>query len=138
MKLVAVRDFVRVNCKIWELIFPINIKNEAVSRGAGAQSVIVNRLVMGPIPTQEDEIFIYIYIFISFLWCRAKGKARRWVPPLNTKCLQKLAESGERSILILGSLCLPCCVRNTAWSWKKKRKSQIITFSSVHCLSDTQ
>ena len=37
------------------------------SRGAGAQSVPVNRLVVGSIPTRGDEIFIYIYIFISSL-----------------------------------------------------------------------
>ena len=60
-------------------------------------------------------IFIYIYNFISSLWCR--GKARHWVPPLNTQCLQKSAEIGEQSVLTLGSLCLPCCVRDTAWSW---------------------
>ena len=30
--------------------------------------------------------------------------------------LQNSAESGQRSVLTLGSLCLPCCVRDTAWS----------------------
>ena len=34
----------------------------------------------------------YIYIFISSLWCG--GKARRWVLPLKTQCLQNSAESG--------------------------------------------
>ena len=43
---------------------------------------------------------------------------RRWVPPLDTQCLQKLAESGERGVLTLGSLCLSCCVLDTAQSWK--------------------
>ena len=27
------------------------------------------------------------------------------------------AENGERSVLTLGYLCLPCSVRDTAWSW---------------------
>ena len=43
--------------------------------------------------------------------------ARRWVLPLNAQCLQNWAESGERSVLTIDSLCLPCCVRDTAWSW---------------------
>ena len=34
-------------------------------RVAGAQSVPVNRLAVGSIPTR-DKIFIYIYIFIFF------------------------------------------------------------------------
>ena len=38
-----------------------------------------------------------IYIFISSLWCR--GKARRWVLPLNTQCLQNTAVNGELSVL---------------------------------------
>ena len=44
----------------------INFNFEA-SRGAGAESVPVNRLVVGSNPTRGDEIFIYIYIFISLL-----------------------------------------------------------------------
>ena len=53
-------------------------------------------------------------ISISSHWCG--GKERRWVPPLNTRCLRNSAESGERSVWTLGSLCLSCCVRE-AWSW---------------------
>ena len=45
------------------------------SRGAGAQSVPVNRLVVGSIPTRGDEIFIYIYILIFTLWYRGEGAA---------------------------------------------------------------
>ena len=37
------------------------------------------------------------------LWCRSK--------------VRNTAESGERSVLTLGSLYLPCCRRDTAWSW---------------------
>ena len=40
---------------------------EEAGPGAAAQSVPVNRLVVGSIPTRGDEIFIYIYIFISSL-----------------------------------------------------------------------
>ena len=29
----------------------------------------------------------------------------------------EFAESKERSVLTLGSLCLPCCIRNTSCSW---------------------
>ena len=36
------------------------------SRGAGEQSVTVNRLVVGLIPTRGNEIFILIYISIFF------------------------------------------------------------------------
>ena len=55
-------------------------------------------------PLKEIKYLFYLYIFISSLWCR--GKERRWFPPLNTKCLLNLAESGERSVLILNFLCL--------------------------------
>ena len=33
------------------------------------------------------------------------------------QCLQNSAERWERSVLTLGSLCPPCRVRDTAWSW---------------------
>ena len=65
-----------------------------------------NRLIVGSIPTRGHNLYFH---FIAL--------ARRWVQPLNTQCLQNLAESGERSVLTLGSLYLPCCVRDTAWSW---------------------
>ena len=89
--------------------------SQVASRGAAAQSATVKLTGCGFDPHSRNEIFIYIYIFITLLWCR--GKAWRWVLPLNTQCLQNSAESGERSDLALGSLCLPCCVRDTAWSW---------------------
>ena len=89
---------------------------------------------MGSIPARGDEIFTYIYISISTLWCR--GKERRWVPPLNTQCLHNSTENGERSILTLGSLCLPCCMRNTAWICfylhkKKIEKNLLFVFYTV-------
>ena len=43
-------------------------------------------------------------------------KTRRWVQPFNMQCLQNSAERGERGVLRLGSLCLPC-VRDTACNW---------------------
>ena len=55
---------------------------------------------------EEMKIYLKFY-FISSLWCR--GKERLWVLPLNTQCLLSSAESGEQSVLILGSLCLHCC-----------------------------
>ena len=54
---------------------------------------------------------------------------RRWVLSLNTPCLQNSAESGERSVLTLGSLCLPCCVRDTVWSWFNLIKFYLYWFS---------
>ena len=76
-----------------------------------------SRLVVGSMPTRRNEIFTYIYISMSSLWCR--GQAQRWVLPLNTQSLQSSAESEERSVLTLGSLCLLCSVQDTAWSKKK-------------------
>ena len=100
---------------LWNKI--INTNKPVVAQGHKVW--LWNRLVVFSIPARGNEykmnIFIYIYIFIPLLWCR--GKARRWVPPHNTQCLQNSAECGERSVLTLDSPCLPCCVRDTAWSW---------------------
>ena len=54
---------------------------------------------------REMKYLYKIYISITSLWLR--GKVRRRVSPLNTKCLQNFAESRERSVLTPGSLCLP-------------------------------
>ena len=51
--------------------------------------MIVNAIGCGFDPHSKKNI----YIFISSLWCQ--GKARRWVPPLNTQCPQNSAENGE-------------------------------------------
>ena len=58
-------------------------------------------------------LFTFIFLFLRF---GVEVKVRRWVPPLNTQYLQNSAESEEHSVLILGSLYLLCCVRDTAWS----------------------
>ena len=46
-----------------------------------------------------------LWVFISSLWCQ---------------CLQNLAENGERSVLTLGSVCLPCCV----WGIQREADNQ--------------
>ena len=76
---------------------------------------LIRRLVVSSIPT-GNKIFICVYISVFLLWCRGKG--RHWVLPLNTQCLQSSAKSGERSVLTLGYLCLPCCdaMRDTTWN----------------------
>ena len=40
---------------------------------------------------------IYLNVYFHFFAL----ESRRWIPLLNTKCLQNSAESGERSVLIL-------------------------------------
>ena len=42
------------------------MKTKEASRSAGAQSVTVNLLIVGSIPTRGDEIFTKIYISIRF------------------------------------------------------------------------
>ena len=44
------------------LVFVLVFSFRIASRGAGAQSVPVSRLVVGSIPTRGDEIF-YIFMF---------------------------------------------------------------------------
>ena len=92
---------------VWNWM-PVNMK---AYRGEAAQSVTVKPTGCG----FEEMKYLLKFIFFSSLWCR--GKARRWDLSLNTQCIQNPAESGERSVLILDSICLPCYVRDTAWSW---------------------
>ena len=49
-------------------------------------------------------------------------------PPFNTQCLQNSAVSGERSVLTLGSFCLPCCMRNTAGICKNTNLGFFLAF----------
>ena len=51
----------------------------------------------------EEMKYLPKFIF-PFLRSGIETKARRWVPPLNTQCLQNPAESGERSVITLCSL----------------------------------
>ena len=87
--------------------------------------VITTNIFLGPVLAQGHKAGAKYDCKIDWLWVRSaleqmkhlfwcRGKARRRVPPFNTQCLQNLAESGERSALTLGSLCLPCCVRDAA------------------------
>ena len=65
-------------------------------------------------------LFYKYYKTVEFGWLNAlisETAGSNLFPPLNTQCLQNLAESGERNVLTQGSLCLRCCVRDTAWSW---------------------
>ena len=66
----------------------------------------------------------YYLIIISFLFL-ALVRRQIAVLPLNTQCLQNSAESEEEpSVLTLGSLCLPCYMRDTGeWTWKKRKRS---------------
>ena len=68
---------------------------------------------MGSIPTR-NQIF---NIFISSLWCQ--GKARCWVPPLNTQWLLNLAEHRERNIVTLSFVWLTYYVREERDAKKK-------------------
>ena len=91
------------------------------------------RQVVSSISTWENELF---NIFISSLWFQAK--AQSWVLPLNPQCLQSSVESGEGSALPPGSLCLPCCMRDTAWSWKKNISSTSINIKKyIHFRNKT-
>ena len=72
------------------------------------------------IPTQGSEMFI----IFSFL--RSDVEAKHGVEfRHSTHNASRTEESGERSVLTLGSHCLPCYIRNTAWDYK-------ILFSKFH------
>ena len=53
--------------------------------------------------------------YLKFPFFRSNVEAKLNVPPLHTECLQNSAENKERSILILGSLCLLFYIRDTIW-----------------------
>ena len=65
--------------------------------------------------SREWSISLNLYFHFFALVSRQR---RRRAPPFITQCLQNSAESGKRSFWRLGYLCLPCYVRDTAWSWK--------------------
>ena len=79
------------------------------SRGAGAQSVTVKPTGCGFDP-HSRRWNIYFNLYFHFI-ALVSNTAQCWVLPINTQCLQNSAESGERSVLTIGSLCLLCqCV----------------------------
>ena len=58
------------------------------------------------------------YLLYWFVRSGVEVQARRWVTPLNTQCLLNSAESGEWRVSTLGSLYLPCYMRDPLWSWE--------------------
>ena len=91
---------------------------------------LLNRLIVGSIPHSRKMKYLFTFIF-SFLRSGVRGKARRWVQPLNTQCLQNSAERGERSALTLSSLCLPCCLRDTAWSLYNTKEDKLTNLIQI-------
>ena len=63
----------------------------------------------------EEIKYLFKFIF-SYLRSGVEAKVRRRVPLINMQYLQNSAENGERSVLELNSLCLPCCVHDIASS----------------------
>ena len=88
----------------------------------GAQGCDFNATVVSLIPTQRNKLwFLNKLIIISSLW-HSKHNASK-----------ESTESEERSVLTQGSLCLPCWVQYTAWSWKNIY-SMIRKLISKHCI----
>ena len=85
-----------------------------VSRGAAARSVTVkpNGCWFDP-HSRRWNIYINLYFHFFALVSRLSAA----LSSATQHCLQNSAESGEWNVLTLSSLCLPCCVRDTAWSW---------------------
>ena len=74
------------------------------SRGAAARGVTAKPdwlWVRSPL----EEMKYLLKFILPFL--RSGVEVKRGVLPLKMQCLQNSAESGERSILTLGSLCQP-------------------------------
>ena len=98
--------------KYYEIIVMLLLWGQSWRRGTKRDCKTEWLWVRSPL---EEMKYLLKFIF-PFLRSGVEAKARRWVLPLNTQCLQNLAESGDRSVLTIGSLCLPCFVRDTAWS----------------------
>ena len=58
-----------------------------------------------------------IYLNLYFHFFALVSRLSSALGSATQHAMQNSAESGEQSVLTLGSLCLPCCVRDTAWSW---------------------
>ena len=85
-----------------DMLFLLFIYYEAVV-AQSYKGVAVTRWLWVRSPLQKMNYFL----LFSFLRTATKEKARRCVPPPTNS-----AESSERSILTLGSLCLICCMRD--------------------------
>ena len=65
--------------------------------------------------TRGDQKLILLY----FVFLALVSKTSVALSSAKAQYLQNSAENGERSVLTLDSLCLPCSVRDTARSYKK-------------------
>ena len=88
------------------------------SRGAGAQSKRDCKRDWLWVRSLHEEIIFYLNLYFHFALVSRVFKAQRWVPPLATR--NASVESGEQSVLTLGSLCLLCCMRETCMRVAKK------------------
>ena len=82
---------------------------------AVAQSVTVKPTGCGfDLHSRRWNIYLNLYFHFFALVSRTSAAlnsaTQHAMPP-------ESAEKGERSVLALGSLCVPCSVRDTAWSW---------------------
>ena len=81
------------------------------SRGSGAQSVTVKSTVSIPTRVKTKYIFTFIFSFI-----RSGVEAKRGVEYRHStrNASRTRRKVGKRRVLTLGSLCLPCYVRDSA------------------------
>ena len=82
-------------------------------RGAEAQGYDCNATVLSSILTRENQ-FLFINVSIKSLWQQRKTRRGVEFRQSTRNASETSAESRVRNILPLGSLCLPCCVRDTA------------------------
>ena len=92
------------------------IREYEANRGAVARSVTVKSTGCGFDPHSRRwsiylNVYFHFFALVTRLSAALSSATHHAMPP-------EFTETGERSVLTLGSLCLPCCVRNTVWSWK--------------------
>ena len=80
------------------------------SRGAGAQNVTVKLTGCGFSRKWNSYLHKYFHFFalVSRQSAALSSATQHAMPP-------EFSRKWRHSVLALGSLCLPCCVRNTAW-----------------------
>ena len=96
-------------------------------RRAGAQGCDCNAMVVGSIPTKGTEL-LFINIFISLLSI-SRQKARRWVPPFNTQCLEKIGWNWITECL---NTRFPLPILLCAWHKVEKKNCNLIFISLFH------
>ena len=62
---------------------------------------------------EKMKYLFKIYISVCWLWSRGKALSSATQHAMSPEC----GGNWENGVLTLGSICLPCCVRNTTWSW---------------------